>query len=119
MNQIIINSIQEINPYLDSLKKIKIWVCNTACGKSYLASLDDRFVDLDAYRSQLHHSGVEDFEERTISKMWELIKEDKIILNAAHAYFLKYLEENDIPFVYMYGKPEVEAEYIERMRHRK
>ena len=118
MKQIIINSIEEMKPYLKYLKKIKIWVCNTACGKSYLCSLDDRFFDLDAYRSQLHNSGIQDFDDRTIPKMWEIINSGKIILNAAHSHFLRYLEENDLPFVYMYGKPEVELEYIERMRHR-
>ncbi len=118
MKQIIINSIQEMDTYLDSLREIRIWVCNTACGKSYLASLDDRFFDLDAYRSKLHHLGVEDFDDKTIPKMWEVLKSGKIILNAAHGPFLNYLEEQELPFVYMYGKPEVEAEYIERMRHR-
>ena len=118
MDQVIINSIQEMAPYIKPLKKIKIWVCNTACGKSYLTSLDDRFYDLDAYRSQLKDLGVENFEDETIVKMWELIKKGKIILNAAHGYFLKYLEEHNVPFVYMNGKPEVEAEYIERMKHR-
>lgn len=107
-----------MTPYLEKLRKIKIWVCNTACGKSYLSSLDDRFFDLDSYRSRLHRLGLEDFEDKTIPKMWEAIKAGKIILNAAHSHFLKYLEENKLAFVYMYEKAEMEAEYIDRMRHR-
>jgi len=118
MKQIILYSLDEAKKHLEELKQIKIWVCNTACGKSYLCSIDDRFFDLDAYRSELHHLGVENFDEMTIPKMFSALKEGKIILNAAHGHFLSYLEENNIPFVYMYGKPEVENEYIERMRHR-
>ncbi len=118
MKQTIINSVEEMTPYLEKLKNIKVWVCNTACGKSYLSSLDDRFFDLDAFRSHLHHLGIEDFENQTIPKMWEEIDAGKIVLNAAHGYFLKYLDENNIPFVYMYEKADAEAEYIERMRHR-
>lgn len=101
MKQMIINSIEEMKQYLTYLKKIKIWVCNTACGKSYLCSLDDRFFDLDQYRSQLNEIGFQDFEDRTIAKMWEMINSGKIILNAAHSYFLNYLEQNNLPFVYM------------------
>lgn len=63
MKQVILNSVQELTSHIKDLKKIRIWVCNTASGKSYLSSIDDRFYDLDSYRSQLHHAGVEDFEE--------------------------------------------------------
>lgn len=117
-NSIVINSPEEIEKYEDDLEKIKIWVCSTACGKSYLCSIDDRFYDLDAYRSQLHDSGVENFDEETIPKMYEILDSRKIVLNASHGHFLKFLDDNNIPFVYMYGKSEVEEEYIGRMRRR-
>lgn len=116
--QIIINNIEECRMHKQELQKIKIWVCNTACGKSFLSKIDDRFFDLDRYRSELHERGVENFDDLTIPKMYEMIEQGKIILNAAHSHFLNYLSENNLSFVYMYGKPEVQDEYIERMRQR-
>ncbi len=77
--------------YREELEKIKVWVCSSACGKSYLSDIDDRFFDLDAYKSKLHHSDVENYEERSIDKMWELLEQGKIVLNASHDYFVNYL----------------------------
>ncbi len=116
--QIVIYSLDEVDKYKDKLKEIKIYVCNTACGKSYLCNLDDRFYDLDSYRSFLLENNVENYEDATIPKMYEVLAGGKIVLNAAHGHFLNYLEQNKIPFVYMYSKPETQKEYIERMRHR-
>lgn len=117
-NSRLIASIQGLDMYREELEKIKVWVCSSACGKSYLSDIDDRFFDLDAYKSKLHHSNVENYEERSIDKMWELLEQGKIVLNASHDYFVNYLEKNNIPYVFMYGKPEVEEEYIKRMRNR-
>ncbi len=116
--QIVIESLDEIDKYREQLKKISVWVCNTACGKSYLCAIDNRFYDLDAYRSFLSENNVENYEDATIPKMNEILASGRIVLNAAHGHFLNYLEKNNIPFVYMYCKPEAEDEYIERMRHR-
>lgn len=115
MKQIIIKSIEDIEKYKNQIKEIKIWVCNTACGKSYLCDIDDRFYDLDSFRSK---NRTIDRDEKSIEKMYQLLKDGKIVLNAAHTYFLEYLDQNNIPFVYMYGKAELEEEYISRMYHR-
>lgn len=115
---ITIYSLKEAEKYKNELKKIKIWVCNTACGKSYLSAIDDRFFDLDYYRHKLHHGGIENYNELTIPMMEQKIKEGKVILNAHHTYFLDYLVSNKIPFVYLYGGAFVQDEYIRRMKHR-
>lgn len=115
---ITITSIKDLTKYRDKLKKIKIWICNTACGKSYLAKVDKRFYDLDAYRSKMMQQGLKDFDDRTIPKMYEILKKGKIVLNSSHVHILNYLDENKIPFVYMYARPECQEEYVLRMRNR-
>ena len=113
-----IYNIKDVEKYKDQLKKIRIWVCNTSCGKSYLCKVDDRFVDLDKHRSDLMFQGVQDFDEQSLVVMEKYLAMGKIILNASHRHFLNYLDTNNIPFVYMYPKKGLQAEYIERMRNR-
>lgn len=113
-----IRFLNEVDKYKDELKKIKVWVCSTSSGKSYLCSLDDRFFDLDAYQWHVADLGDKDYEKRAIEKMYELIKDGKIVLQASHTYFINYLSENNIPFVLLYGKPEMQDEICQRMLHR-
>lgn len=58
---IIIKSVQELEGYKQQLKKIKVFVCATASGKSVLCQQDDRFFDLDKWGAELLHRGVPDF----------------------------------------------------------
>lgn len=118
MKQIVIKSIDEIEKYRHELEKIKIWVCNTSCGKSYLCQIDDRFLGLDYYLSTLNLGSDERNKRMTIVKTFRELEKGKIVLNASHRYYLSYLAENNIPFVYMYPRGELEAEYVEQMRHR-
>lgn len=113
-----IQSLNEIESYKDELAKIKVWVCSTSTGKSYLCSLDDRFYDLDAFQGTLVEHGEENYQSKVIDKMFEMIEKGKIITQASHSYFMEYLYKNHIPFVFMYGKPEVQDEYCQRMLHR-
>lgn len=114
----IIRSIEELDKYKDELAKIKVWICLTATGKSYLTSIDDRFFDMDMYRSKLKDKGIEDFDAESVPMMYEMLDKGKIVLNASHSHIMNYLHENKIPYVYIYGKPQNEPEYIERMLHR-
>ncbi len=113
-----INNLKELQNYKEELSKIKVWVCNTACGKSYLCDIDDRFYVLDLYRSKIKNSGEVNYEDLTIPQMYNVMGGGQIVLNAAHGHFLNYLDKNKIPFVYVYSKPECQEEYINRMLHR-
>ena len=110
----IIKEFSEVENYADKLKEIKVWVCSNACGKTFLCQNDDRFFDLDTYRGRMKNK-ISFRDELSINKMYEMIEAGKVILNAPHEYFLRYLDENKIPFVLTYGKLEVEEEYLERM----
>ena len=83
-----------------------------------MCKVDDRFVDLDKHRSELMEQGVQDYEDQSVVLMHKFLAEGKIILNASHRHFLKYLTDNNMPFVYMYPKKGLQEEYIERMRNR-
>lgn len=64
------------------------------------------------------HRGVPDFAERTLPKAEEMLKQGKIVINAFHSGFLKYLEENKIPFCTVFAAPGQVQEYVDRMRKR-
>lgn len=115
---ITITNINEIDQYIEEMKKIPIWVCSTACGKTFVCERDDRFFDLDSYRGELKTQNKDNRDNRSLIKMDELLKKGKIIFNASHTYFLNYLKDNKIPFIYMYAKPELEEEYYQRMVNR-
>lgn len=68
-----INNLKELQNYKEELSKIKVWVCNTACGKSYLCDIDDRFYDLDLYRSKIKNSGEVNYEDLTIPQMYNVM----------------------------------------------
>lgn len=115
---IIIKSVQEMEGCKQQLNKIKVFVCATACGKSVLCQQDDRFFDLDKWGAELLHRGVPDFAERTLPKAEEMLKQGKIVINAFHSGFLKYLDENNIPFCTVFAAPDQVQEYVDRMRKR-
>ena len=125
------------NTELKKLKDIKVFLCICATGKSFLASCDSRFVDVDqeeamykfAYDknmsqdefSRLQGHGVvirEDSEEYIHNKILEHLNNKKIILSATHKHIFKFLEEQNIPYVIIqYSGDEVDY-FKERMRKR-
>lgn len=126
-------SIDEIN----QLKKIKVFLCIPATGKSHLASVDSRFVDVDQeealYKfdydknisqdefSKLQGHGVvvrNDSEEYIHNKILEYLKNGKIILSATHKHIFKFLEEQNIPYVIIqYSVADIDY-FKNRMRQR-
>lgn len=116
MKQIVIEDFNDIEKYKDKLKEIKIWVCSPATGKSYLCGVDNRFFDLDVYLSKLPND--ENLENQIIFKMFEIINDGRIVTNASHTFFVNYLSKNNIPYCYVYAKPEAEDEYRQRMLRR-
>ena len=115
---IIIDDINNLNNYIDVLEKIKVYVCSSACGKSYLCEHDERFFDLDKYRVNLEEQNIENFNELTNQKLLELVKNNSVVLNAPRPEFLDFLYNNNIPYCQMYAKPECQEEYKERMLNR-
>ena len=122
---------------LKILRKNKIFLCICATGKTTLASLDLRFVDIDgeeakykfdydeqmtyAQMSKLQGHGKvvkENSEEYIHNKILEYIKSGKIILSATHKHILKFLEEQNLPFVIIQYSPDEVDYFKERMRNR-
>ena len=102
METIKINSIDEVDKYIDQLKNIKVWVCHWACGKSYLARMDERVFDVDQYRSDLRLSGVKNYEQQTLQKFQEMLNIGKIIVvNYMPMTILNYCKKNKLSFVYI------------------
>lgn len=122
---------------IDKLREVKVFLCICATGKSYLASVDSRFVDVDQeeaiYKfdydenmsqdkfSQMQGHGVivrHDSEEYIHERVLEHIKNGKIVLSATHKHMLKFLEEQKIPYVIIqYSEDKVDY-FKNRMRQR-
>ena len=118
------NIIKEI----DKLKKVRVFLCICATGKSYLSSVDSRFVDVDQeeamYKfnydksmsqdkfSELQGCGKvvrSDSEAYIHDRVLEHLKKGKIVLSATHKHMFKFLEERKIPYVLIqYSVDEVE-----------
>lgn len=117
MEQVIIKSLNEVRKYRDQLKTIKIWIAHPCCGKSYLCKLDHRFVDLGKIRYS-HNSYTGYFDENTILEMHELLKSGQVIFDNIAKRRISYFEKEKLPFVYVYAKPELQAEYVKRIREK-
>ncbi len=122
---------------IEKYKKIKIFLCIPATGKSYLASVDKRFVDIDGEeadykydypkdmpiddfsRHQGHSKVVRfDSEEYIHKKLLEHLADGKIILSATHKHILEFLDEKKLPYIIVqYHVDEVEH-FKDRMRKR-
>ena len=74
MGSVKIQSLKEVYKYKDQLEKIKIWVCSTSTGKSYLCNLDDRFFDLDQFQGMNGGTDDEACQKKVIDKMFEVIR---------------------------------------------
>lgn len=107
---------KDVMDNIQILKNIKIFACSTACGKSWLCKIDQRFFDLDKFKSSVKKEP--NHENICIDKMFEELKQGKIILNATHGEFIDFLHKNAIPYCLMYGNKNVVEEYIQRMRTR-
>lgn len=122
----------------ESLKKVQVFLCVTATGKSYLAKKDDRFVDLDK-EEELYKYGIDknisdrefakiqgmhkklkhsDSEEFIKHKMIEYLNRGKIILTATHSHIYEFLKEKKIPYVLIQYKPNIICDYKKRMKDR-
>lgn len=122
---------------IEKLKNIKVYLCICATGKSYLASHDLRFVDVDQeeamYKfgydqnmpqekfSQLQGHGKivrNDSENYIHNKILQHLKNGKIILSATHKHIFKFLEEQNIKYaIIQYSGKELDY-FKDRMRQR-
>ncbi len=122
---------------VNQLKKIKVFLCIPAKDKTYLASIDSRFVDVDqeeaVYKfgydknmsqdefSKLQGHGVivrDDSEEYIHKRILEHLKNGKIILSATHKHIFRFLEEQSIPYAII-QYPVADVDYFKnRMRQR-
>ncbi len=128
---------KNITKNIDKLKKVKVFLCICATGKSYLASIDSRFVDIDQeeamYKfnydknmsqiefSKLQGHGIivkKDSEDFIHKRILNYLKNGKIILSATHKHIFRFLEEQKIPYVIIqYSGAEVDY-FKNRMRQR-
>ena len=123
----------------NKLRKIRVWLCITATGKSSLVRNDERFVDADIEESdykygtdssnmseqklgELQGSKREivnsDSEEYIHSLIIEHIKNGKIVLNATHSHMFNFLDEQKIPYGIVQYHPSLIGYYRDRMKNR-
>lgn len=122
---------------IDKLKEVKVFLCIPATGKSYLASIDSRFVDVDQEEAmykfdydknmtqdeyaKLQGHGVivkKDSEDFIHQRILEHLKNGKIILSATHKHMFKFLEEQKIPYVIIQYSGDKVEHFKRRMRQR-
>jgi len=118
------------------IKDIRVFVCAPSIGKSYLASIDDRFVDLDEEKTIYKYGYDKDISRLKIEELkgnhgkaknndsmqyikdrfLEELKGNKIILLAP--YFLDILEEYNVPYCLIYASLKAKSKLVERMKNR-
>ncbi len=122
---------------IEKIKSVKVFLSICATGKTYLASMDSRFVDIDkeeamykfdydkymSYEelSKLQGHGVvvrKDSEDFIHKKLIEHIKNGRLVLSATHRHILRFLAEEKIPYViFQYPASDVQS-FWQRMRAR-
>jgi len=120
------------------LKDIRVFVCVPGVGKSYLANLDDRFVDMDdlkaRYKYALENATTQEMEwlkgnrgkavredstEYIKSLTMKLLNEtDKILLFAPNPIIVDMIYKQNIPYCLVYHSKDCVEEYRQRMRSR-
>lgn len=114
-----------------------IIVCGPGIGKTYLASIDDRFVDIDgrksAYKYGLENLSIEerehdklkrwkalreDSKEYAIKLLEETVKSNRIALISFHEYLINYAIEKEYDYCLVYAGLDLAEEYAKRMRLR-
>lgn len=117
--------------------KCNVIVCGPAIGKTYLAKIDDRFIDIDGlkadYKYGLNNTKLEDKEngklyrgevinkdstQYAINLLETTIKNNKIALLSYSEKILNYINENNIPYCLVYADKNLREEYIKRMKAR-
>lgn len=112
-------------------------VCGPAVGKTYLASIDNRFVDIDGMKADYKYgiSNLSLYEKEkgklnrgkvinndstmyAINLLKETIGDNKIALLSYSEKILNYLIENNIKYCLVYADIDSVDEYEERMRKR-
>lgn len=112
-------------------------LCGPAVGKTYLASIDNRFIDIDHERAKYKYNlysknDVEfestkadrgktinkDYNEFTIKLLKKTIKENKIALISYQKEILDYILDNNIKYCLVYADLSARNEYIKRMKNR-
>ncbi len=115
----------------------KVILCGPAVGKTYLASHDSHFVDIDGMRAKykygltglsieemekgkLNRGNVvnKDYQEYTIKLLEETIKSGKIALISYQEKVLNYVIDNNIDYCLVYADIDSRGEYISRMLKR-
>lgn len=121
----------------ENLKKIRFFLCIPATGKSHLAKIDDRFVDIDQEEAiykynydkeidpykfaTLQHTNFivnHDSEEYIQNKILKYLKDGKIILSATHSHIFEFLEKTKIPYAIIQYHPSLVEHFRERMKSR-
>ncbi len=115
----------------------KVILCGPAIGKTYLASHDDRFVDIDGerakYKYNLYNASIEELErgklnrgeiinedsqEFAVNLLEKTIREGKVALISFHKKLLEYLENNNIDYCLVYTDYSMREEMANRMKNR-
>lgn len=120
------------------LKDIRVFVCVPGVGKSYLAKIDDRFVDLDDMKARFKYALEDASEEemeylkgnrgsavregsteymRTLTHKF-LNETDKILLFAPNPLMVEMLYNAGIPYCLVYHSKSCVEEYRQRMKNR-
>ena len=118
MEQVIIKSKIDLQNHFNALKKIRLYVCSSACGKSYLCKKDDYFFDLDAFRVEKENEGHLNYDELTNQRMFQLFEQGKVVLNSPRPEFLDFIHNENIKYVLVYPNPDCKVEYVNRMLKR-
>lgn len=115
----------------------KVLVCDPAVGKTYLASCDDRFIDLDGMKADYKYDLYDvpliekergklnrgdtirhDSSKYAINLLNEELKNGKIILLSHNKKIVDYLKSNNIKYCVIYADINAREEYRERMKNR-
>lgn len=122
---------------MNKIKDCHIIVCGPAVGKTYLATHDKRFVDLDGEKAKYKYgleniSSLEneknklnrgpvvndDSSEYIIKLINKELKNNKYLLLSYHEKILKYVVDNKIPYCLVYPAKDLSYEYAKRMKKR-
>lgn len=112
-------------------------VCGPAIGKTYLAGIDQRFIDIDGmkadYKYGITNLPLEEKEKGKLNRgkvinndsttyainlLKETIKNNKIALLSYSEKILNYLVENNIKYCLVYASIELVEDYANRMKKR-